>query len=62
MRVFSMDMPIQLESILIDLVEQGHFPSKSEAARTLIVIGLVEYLKQLAALKEDGKDVRTPTP
>jgi Arc/MetJ-type ribon-helix-helix transcriptional regulator len=61
MRVFTMDMPIQLENILIDLVKQGHFPSKSEAARTLIVIGLVEYLKQLAAL-EDGKDVRTPTP
>ena len=56
-----MDMPIQLENILIDLVKQGHFPSKSEAARALILIGLVEYLKQLAALKEAEPD-GAPTP
>jgi Arc/MetJ-type ribon-helix-helix transcriptional regulator len=57
-KVFSMDMPIQLENILLDLVKQGHFPSKSEAARALILIGLVEYLKQLAALKEVDVNVR----
>jgi Arc/MetJ-type ribon-helix-helix transcriptional regulator len=61
-KVFSMDMPIQLESILIDLVKQGHFPSKSEAARALILIGLVEYLKQYYAIKEAEADVRAPTP
>jgi Arc/MetJ-type ribon-helix-helix transcriptional regulator len=52
-KVFSCHLSREFDAILSDLVKLGHFHTKSDAARCLITIGLVEYLKQYYALKAE---------
>jgi Arc/MetJ-type ribon-helix-helix transcriptional regulator len=56
MKHFTIQMPEPLLDIIKQLVRQGHFHNPSHAMKTLMIVGLVEYVKQYYAVKEAEAD------